>query len=60
MTTTTCDHLDFNDFFNTCNDCGEDVQLYTDCDHCHEMNIPVDDSDFDGICPDCGKEAISG
>lgn len=59
----TCDHMEYDDYFDKCFDCGMTVEFYTTCGYCREMNIPIIDGDAPEYCSELcelkDKELVS-
>lgn len=48
-----CQHEDWDDYFDRCNDCGEAVQMYTECAECGWFGIPIIDGGAPETCNKC-------
>lgn len=44
-----------------CNDCGFVYfeQMYTSCDQCENLTVPIQDITFRGICSGCGFDTFA-
>lgn len=53
-----CDHSDYDDYFDRCEDCGaEGEEFFTACTMCESLNIPIIDGMAPELCDDCKAEA---